>query len=73
MQALLGKTGTTITYYYYLTIPKLPRFDVKQVNEVEFTPYGNYKAISSVCPVSEYTLLRFERIKEFWDLENLPF
>ena len=72
MQALLGKTATTITYY--LTIPKLPRFDVKQVNEVEFTPYENYKAaIVSVSPVSEYTLIWSERIKEFWDLENLPF
>ena len=69
MQALLGKTGTTVILNCNLTIPKLPRFDVKRVDEVEFTPYENYKAaISSVSPFSEYTLLGSERIKEFWDV-----
>ena len=38
MQALLGKTGTTVTLNCNLTILKLPRFDVKGVDEVEFTP-----------------------------------
>ena len=74
VQALLGKTGTTVTLNCNLTIPKLPRFDLKQVYEVEFTPYENYKAvISSVSLVSEYALLWSGRIKEFSDLENLPF
>ena len=36
MQALLGKTGTTVILNCTLTIPKLPRFDVKRVDEVEF-------------------------------------
>ena len=74
VQALRGTTGTTFTLNFNLNIPKLPRFDVERVDEVEFTPYKTYKAaISSVSPVSEYTLLRSERIEEFWDLENLPF
>ena len=41
MQALLGKTGTTVIQNCNLTIPNLPRFDVKRVDEVEFTPYEN--------------------------------
>ena len=65
MQALLGKTGTTVTLNCNLTISKLPRFDVKRVDEVEFTLCENYKA--AISSVSGYTLLWPERIKEFWD------